>query len=217
MSERGLVCSSRDGHGAITALCRELHAEMAEAAYAENRDRVAWTGSAVAEAVVRCNAGAEQRRGLRILQFIGHQRECVGRCHNVIGVATVVADARYLPLFAEDEISAATRHAIVTMAAVPAKTDTLADLEEWHAFTNGIDDAGYLMAGDARIRDSGKKAKLGNRIAMTDSAGLHANAHLTGAGFWKLLLNQFESSACCGHLQGTSGHCGHTAQISLRS
>jgi hypothetical protein len=72
---------------------------------------------------------------------------------------------------------------------MPAEAYTLPRLEERHIRSYGVHHAGYFMAGNARICDAGKNAKLGDRIAVTDAAGLDADAYLSGTRLGKLFLH----------------------------
>ena len=101
------------------------------------------------------------------------------------------------------------------MAAVPAEAHTLAGLKERHIGTDGVDDPGNFMAGNARILDAGPMTQLGKRIAMADAAGLNANANVAGAGIGKLLLDEFECSAGGGDLHGTTSDYGHSGEFLL--
>ena len=64
LGKRSFVFAARDGHGAIAAFGRVLHAEMAQAADAEDGDGVAGARAAVAQAVEGGDAGAQQRAGI---------------------------------------------------------------------------------------------------------------------------------------------------------
>ena len=64
--EGALVGSAGDGDRAVAAFGGILHAEVAEAADAENGDGIAGASAAVAEAVVGGDAGAEKRRGIDV-------------------------------------------------------------------------------------------------------------------------------------------------------
>ena len=64
--ERSFVCAAGDGDGAIAAFGGVLDGEVAEAADAEDGDSVAGAGSAVAQAVVGGDAGAEERGGVKV-------------------------------------------------------------------------------------------------------------------------------------------------------
>ena len=90
------------------------------------------------------------------------------------------------------------------MAAMPAETDALADFEYRHIRANGVEDAGNLVAGDAWELESRPHSFLGQRITVTDAAGLHANADVAGAGIGELLLDELKRSAGGGNLHGAA-------------
>ena len=182
---------------------------MAEAADAEDGDEVAGARSAVAQAVEGGDAGAEQRGGVDVGEVVGHEGEGVGGSDHVVGIAAVVADAGDVLVFAEDEVAATTGRAVVAVAAVPAEADALAGLEERHVGADGVDDAGDFVAGDARVCDAGQEADLGERVAVADAAGLHADADVAGAGIGEFALNQFKGSARSGDLDGTARYRRH--------
>jgi hypothetical protein len=94
------------------------------------------------------------------------------------------------------------------VAAVPAETDTLADFEDGHIGGEGVDDAGYFVAGDAGILD-GEDTVFGDGVAVTNAAGLHADAHMAGAWFGEFALHQLEITAGCGYLKSSSGNTRH--------
>ena len=73
--ERLLVGAARDRDGAEAHLRGELHAEMAEAADAEDGDQVARPRAAVAQRVEGGDAGAQQRRRLGRLSSVGDARQ----------------------------------------------------------------------------------------------------------------------------------------------
>jgi hypothetical protein len=87
-----------------------------------------------------------------------------------------------LPVFAENEVAAAAGRAVVAVAAVPAQTDSLTDLEERHIGADGIDNAGDFVAWNPRIGDAGKEAELGDCVTVTNPAGLYTNANFSRTG-----------------------------------
>jgi hypothetical protein len=87
---------------------------------------------------------------------------------------------------------------------MPAETDALADFEDGNIGADGVQNAGNFMAGHARVLESRPHTFLGQRIAVTNAAGLHADANVAGAGIRKLLLDKLERSAGGGDLHGTA-------------
>ena len=126
--ERSFVLSASDGDGAIAGLGGVLNGKVTESADAEDGDSVAGAGAAVAQGVEGGDAGAEQRRGVRVGEVVGDEGEGVGRGDDVVGVAAVEVDAGDGLIFAEDEVAAAAGRAVVAVAAVPAQADALAGL-----------------------------------------------------------------------------------------
>src|ERR1035441_9935937 len=204
--ERVLVFTARDGDGAESALGCILHGEVPKAADAQDGDGVTGTRAAVAQTVEGGDAGAEQRGSIHVIQFFGDEGQGVGRGDDVVRIAAVKADARDLPVFAQDEFAASARHAVVAVTTMPAETDALTGLEERNVGRGLVDDSGDLMPRNTRIGDARPQAQLGEHVAMTDAAGLDADAHMPGAGGWEFLLNQLEVSAGSGNLHGTTSY-----------
>jgi hypothetical protein len=95
------------------------------------------------------------------------------------------------------------------VAAVPAEADALADFEDRDIGSDGIEDTGDLVAGDAGIAQARPEPHLGEHIAVADSAGLDADADVAGARLGKFALDDFKWSVGRGDLDGTAGNCGH--------
>jgi hypothetical protein len=160
--------------------------------------------------VVGGDAGTEERGGVNIIEAIGNECESVGWSDDVVGIAAVEGNSGDLAVFAEDEIAAAAGRTVITVAAVPTEAYALAWLEERHIGADRIDDAGDLMAGNARILDAGPITELGQRIAVADAAGLNPNANVAGAGIGKFSCDELKRSAGGGNLDGTACNWGHT-------
>ena len=93
--ERFLVLPAGDGDGAEAHLRGVLHAQVAEAADAEDGDDVAGDRAAVAQGVKRREAGAHERRGVdRWASPPGTTRQRRRRGDHVVGVTAVEGDAR---------------------------------------------------------------------------------------------------------------------------
>ena len=105
--ERGFVLAAGDGDGLVAHARGVLHAEMAEAAEAEDRDEVARAGAAVAEGVEGGEAGAEDRGGFGGGELGGDLRDRGGGGDHVFGVAAVEGEAGDLLGDAGEEIAAA--------------------------------------------------------------------------------------------------------------
>ncbi len=185
--ERALILPASDGDGAIAGLGCVLDGEVAEAADAEDGNGVAGARSAIAQGVEGGDTGAKQRCRIGIVQVVGDDGDGVGGGDDVVGIAAVVVDAADGLVFAEDEVAATAGRAVVAVAAVPAESDALADFEDGDVGADGVEDTGDFVAGDAGELDAGPHAFFGERVAVADAAGLHADADLAGAGIGKLL------------------------------
>ena len=172
-------------------------------------DGVAGAGTGVAQSVEGGDAGAEQRGGVGVVEFVGHEGECVGGGDDVVGIAAVVVDAADGLVFAEDEIAAAARRTVVAVASVPAEADALAGLEEGDVGADGVDDPGDFVAGGAGELDAGPVAFFGERVAVADAAGMNADTHVAGAGLGKFLFDELERTAGGGDLHGTAFYGWH--------
>jgi hypothetical protein len=75
---------------------------------------------------------------------------------------------------------------------MPTDADAFPLFPVLHTGSDFIDDAGDLVSGNARIRNTWEQAVFGDHIAVTDSTGLNANPHLSRARFWNLAFYQFE-------------------------
>jgi len=133
----------------------------------------------------------------------------VGRRNHIVRITAVKADAGDQLVFAKDEIAAAARDAVVAMSAVPAQADALPGLEERNLRSNRIHHPGDLVARNARKLDARPLTELRQRIAVTNPAGLHANAHMARTGLRKFLLNEFEGAARGGDLHSTASNRRH--------
>ena len=103
-------------------------------------------------------------------------------------IAAVEVEAGDFEVSAEDEVAGATWLAIAAVAAVPADSHAIADRPRGHVGTDGIDHSRDLMAGHARILETGPMALLDEKVAVADTAG--GDFHTDGArsGFGKRTL-----------------------------
>src|SRR5262249_4910039 len=157
---------------AKTHLRGELDAEVAEAADAEDGDRVARPCVRIAQRVERGDAGAHQRTGVDRADVVRNRRQSFERDDDVVRVAAVHRDAGDQLVHAGDERAAAARFAVAAIAAEPADADALTGLPARHVRTDGIDHARDLVAGNARIAHAGPVAVLRQRVAMAQAARL---------------------------------------------
>src|SRR5262249_46314879 len=186
-----------------------LHAQVAGPAEAEDRDEVARPGTAVAQRVERCHAGAHQRRGVRGGQLRGHP--CEGRRggDQVVGVAAVERDASHLRAgLAGEEVAAVAVVAGEAVPGVPTDADALAGLPTLRdALARGVDHTDQLVARDAREGDAGPVALLGHRVAVADAAGLNLDPHGPWSRVGDRALDELEGPAGARDLGDT--HRGH--------
>src|SRR6202035_4236545 len=85
---------------------------------------------------------------------------------------------RYLQKTARDEVTAAATIAVPAVAAVPPHADAVALVPIDDALADCIDRSGDLVPGHARKRNAGPEVLDGDRVAVTDSAGLDADAYV---------------------------------------
>src|SRR5262245_56314234 len=83
---------------------------------------------------------------------------------------------------------------------MPADADALAAREGRHSGAHLVDDSGDLMARNAGEADARVLAILGQRVAVTDSAGLDADADVPGRRVGNLALDHLELAAGLGYL-----------------
>ena len=206
-----LVRAAGDRHGLEPHPAGELHAEMAEAADAEDGDEVARTGAALAQRVEGGDARAEQRRGVLRGQVVRDRGQRALRHHDVVGVAAVVGDAGHQAVDAADHVAAPARVAVAAVAAEPADPDALAHLPGDHGLADGLDPSGDLVPGDPRVLDPRYPALDGEGVGVADPAGLHPDEHLARAGIAELPLGLLELRAGAGNLHHARGG-GHASQ-----
>ncbi len=183
----------------------ELDAQVAEAAHAEDRDGVARAGGGMAQGVEDGDAGAGQRRGLGIGQFVGHGRECVGGHDDGVGVAARVGGAGDLQLGAVDGVAVAAGLAVSAAAAEPAHRDPVADLPALDAVAEGVDAAGDLVTGGDRESGAGQQAGADQQVGVADAARHDGDADRAGAGLAQRHFDQFERRVGGGELNGAHG------------
>ena len=193
-----------DGDGAVAGLGGVLDGEVAESADADDDDGVAGACSGVAQGVEGGDSCAEQRGGIGVVDAFRDESEGVGGGDDVVGIAAVVVDAADELVFAEDEVAATAGRTVVAVASVPAEADALAGLEEGNVRADGVDDAGNLVAGGARVLHAGPMAFFGERVAVAHAAGMHADADVTRARLREFLRYELERTAGGGYLHGTA-------------
>src|SRR5258706_8945454 len=119
-------------------------------------------------------------------------RQRLHRRHHEFLIAAVVADSADLYVRAVHEITAPARGAGTVLTAMPADADPVSFLPVLHAGPDLIDDAGNLVPRHTRIRNAWQQALFRNHIAVTDSAGLNADPHVTCSGLRDFTLYDLE-------------------------
>jgi hypothetical protein len=118
-------------------------------------------------------------------------RQRFHRRDHVFLISAVERDAADLSVRAIHEIPATAGKTSPVLPAMPTDSNALALPPLLDARAEFIDYAGHLVAWDAWVRDSRQKALLGDHIAVTDSASLHANPHLSRTCFGNFGLHDF--------------------------
>ncbi len=178
-----LVATSIDGHRAEPLAGSELYAQMTETADTMDRNQIARPRATVAQCVEGGDAGAQQRCGFHRIQPVRHAHHRRGECQHMGGIAAITRNAgRALHVLAGEGVAAPAVATIAAIAGRPADPDPGANGETLDVGTEGVDHADDLMTGDARIGDAGECALDCHGVAVTDAAGLDANADLVMAG-----------------------------------
>ena len=148
--------------------------------------------AALAQRVEGRDARAQQGRRVLGGQGVGDRGERRLGDDDVVGVPAVVGDAGHEAVHAADHVAAPARVAVAAVAAEPADPDPLAHLPRERVLADGLDPAGDLVAGDARVLDTRHVALDGEGVGVADPAGLHADQDLAAAGGGDLALDQLE-------------------------
>ncbi len=98
--QRLLFCAACDSDDLEAHLGRELDAEVAQPADAEDCDDIARPRDRLPQGIERRDARTHQRGGVDIGEVVGDAGERFGGRDHVLGVTAVVSDARYLSVLA---------------------------------------------------------------------------------------------------------------------
>src|SRR5436190_3736779 len=172
------VRSPRNGNSIEAHLGGKLDSQMAQASHAQDRNRVRRSCSAVPKRVECCDTGTQQRSRIDALQGIGNRRERFCGNHHIIGVAAIVRDSGDERILACDQIAPPAGLAPPTVPAIPANARTLPLLPLRHTHANRVYLAHYLMSRHPRVANKRKQSVYGGRIAVANTASLHAHPHL---------------------------------------
>jgi len=165
---------------------------MPEASDSEDGDQIARPRTAVAQGVVSRDPGTEHRRGFRGRELRRHRNECLERSQHVLRISPVVCNPWNLAPLAGKKISAPARGAMAAVSTVPADAHTRARLPVRHIRADGIDQPDDFMPRNSWELEARICSLLGERIAVADTAGLHAEADLTATWLRDCALNHLK-------------------------
>ena len=92
---------------------------------------------------------------------------------------------------------------MTAMTAMPSDADALPLSPARDALADCVDRSDHLMPGHARVLDAGECPKLGEGVAVADSAGLDPDPHTAWCWLRDRTLDQLERSIGVLHLNGT--------------
>src|SRR3989442_963411 len=107
----------------------------------------------------------------------------------------VITESRDPEIPTIDEIPTTTWVTVTAVPAMPAHTDPLALLPRCRARADLVNDAGHLVACDARVLQPRPMSLLHEHVTMTDPTGLHLEAHLVRPRRRHLSLDHLEWAA----------------------
>src|SRR5205807_6783180 len=120
--------------------------------------------------------------------------------HDVVGVPPIDRDPRYRHVLAVDQPTPTAPLAVTAVAAEPADANSLPDLPPIHSLPQRLHSARDLVTRNERMTGSRVAARLGEHVAMTNAARVHADERLAEPRLWYLALDQLKLSAWLGHL-----------------
>ncbi len=82
---------------------------------------------------------------------------------------------------------------MAAMTAMPTHADTHPFLPIRHVRAHSVDEAHHLVAGHAGILNAGNRAHDRQHVAVTNTAGLHLDAHLPRLRLRHVALDNFKS------------------------
>src|SRR6185436_12968835 len=145
------------------------------------------------------DARAHQRPGLDGREAVGDRGQHAGGRDQVVGVAAVVADAGDLERhLAGHEVAAPAGLAVTAVSTVPAHAHPLADTPPGDSPAERVDDTGHLVPRRSRELDARKDPLFRDRVAVTDPARLHLDAHGSRAGRGIRRLGELEGALRAG-------------------
>jgi hypothetical protein len=117
-------------------------------------------------------------------------------------VSAVITDACNLHVPAIAKVSAPELGTGIILAAVPANSDALPLLPLGNTGAYFIDNPGHFMAWNARVLNSRPGALHRERVAVTDTTGLHPDAHVSRIRHWNVPFNDLEARSRLQNLRG---------------
>jgi hypothetical protein len=160
---------------------RELDTKMPKATNALHSDQISSAQAGVAKSVVGRNTRAEERGGFCRAELIRNESDAARFSDHHFRISSIHGYARYNGVLTIHNVSASARLAHPVFAAEEADTDALTDFPSGHSAAQCLNAANYFVTRNAR--QSQARVGAGDRggIGVTDSAGFHANANLTGS------------------------------------
>src|SRR5689334_14966179 len=174
---------------------------MAQPADAVNRDDVSSASAGVPQCVVDRHPRAHEWSSFFSRNFIRDRRERTCRCDHVLRISTVEVNASHFAIDAHGEIAATTLLAHEIMKAVPTDTNSLPDGPRRDVVAERVDASSDLMTRHTRILKSRPDSVFDEHVAVTDTTRLNFHAHLCGARFGNVALDQFPVSTCTAYLR----------------
>src|SRR5881394_948068 len=180
---------------------------MPQPAESKHRDHIARTRAGISQRVESGDPRAQKRRRVNWRQVIWKSRHRAGGGNHVFAVTAVETNASDLLRLARKQISTPAGIAPSAVSAVPADSNALAWRPSGHSIADGIDGAGDLVPGNARVLNPGPQAFLHERIAVTNAArrDFDSNRSRRGLRYWP--FDNFKRSFRTGNL--CNAHCSH--------
>jgi hypothetical protein len=154
------VAAACNGNRSEAHLRGKLHAQVAQPADAENRDRLTRPSAAVAQGIECRHAGTDQRARLYGGKPFGQKRKRTGVRNHVVRVTAVVRQAGDATGLTRKKISVPACIAVAAIAAMPTDADPLTLRHADDAGTQRLDGANHLVPGNARVFYSGHRPAL---------------------------------------------------------
>src|SRR5215468_10176458 len=133
--------STTDRSHLVAKLISKLDSEMAEAADAFHRNKIAGRRAAVSQSIKRGDSRAQQRACFGITECVWYRRQCVDGSDHVFLISPVVADTCDFGVTTIEEASTPTFDTRVVSPAIPADANTLSLLPSGDLCAKFIDHA----------------------------------------------------------------------------